>query len=38
LSLTVLTNYTVAENAPPLLNLAEQIVGTICSTPASGGC
>lgn len=37
LSLSILTNYTVDENVP-LLNLAEQIVGTICSTPASGGC
>lgn len=38
LSLTMLTNYTVDENAPALLNLAEQIVETVCNTPASGGC
>ena len=37
LSITVLTNYTVAEGTP-LLPLAQQIVGTICDTPAAGGC
>lgn len=38
LSLTILTNYTVAENGPPFLEFAEQVIGSICSTPASGGC
>jgi len=38
LSLTILANYTVAENGPPFLEFAEQVIGAICSTPASGGC
>jgi D-alanyl-D-alanine carboxypeptidase len=37
LTVTVLTNYTINENAV-LLPLAEKIVGKICDTPGAGGC
>jgi hypothetical protein len=36
-SVTVLTNYSVSENAA-LLNFGENLIQAICRAPAAGGC